>query len=118
MAMNELIGRPYDRRTWNCWSLVKHVHDIGDIDVISTSFSKNAATAKALYKKHVVENTRFDVIDVKEIRDNDIVIMGRHHVGIFYQGSVIHVTRKDGTKSEKLAIILKLFNTKILRPHK
>lgn len=89
--VQELIGKPYDTETYNCWHLVMDlVPTAPKVDVVAT---KIVAMSFFNDKKYY---TGFKEVEIP--KDGDIVLMGStpkhlHHAGVYVNGGVIHADK-------------------------
>jgi len=104
---NSLIGEPYNKDTNHCYSLVmqllpnapkiEHV-----VNGIYASVNKINYEVKALKLK-----------EVKEFQNEDIILLGRstiyHHVGVYYDGGIIHADEDRGVVYDSMVQLKKFY---------
>lgn len=84
----ELIGKPYDAKLYNCWHLVMDlVPTAPKVDVVATKI-----VAMSFFNN---EDYYTGFTEVKEPRNGDIVLMGNipgklHHAGVYINNGIIH----------------------------
>lgn len=100
--INELIGKPYDRETYHCWTLVMELQPKApSIDTIASRMSAARLMNEEVYS---------GVIETDTPKDMDICLLGNregvfHHAGIYFQGMIIHADM-PAVRAEFLDIIL------------
>ena len=84
----DMIGKPYDAETFNCWHLVMGlVPSVPTVDIVAT---------KMVGVKYFTDKSYYsDFHEVYYPRDGDVVLMGKsmdllHHAGVVVDGGVLH----------------------------
>lgn len=84
--IQKLIGKSYNRDTYNCWHLVMELvptaPSVEEIGTLKNSLNR----MNQPYSTYIPTDTP---------RDGDIVLLGRsdkeyYHAGVYYQGKVVH----------------------------
>jgi cell wall-associated NlpC family hydrolase len=93
------VGRPYDRQTFNCWTLIRDVYrDHVHLELSDIQTQNDAATAREMVRNaklwtEIETPAEFDVVLMRH-RDHAVPT----HVGIATgRGSVLHTEPVTGT---------------------
>lgn len=107
--INKLIGKPYDRRNYHCWSFIEEIYpNAPKIDYVQENlynsikkFEENLKIQKFFFK-YIEKPENFDIILLGNKK-------GLNHVGIYYEDSIIH-NDVQGVRVETLKSIKARFN--------
>ena len=91
--INTLIGKPYDKEAYHCWSFIEEVLDVPTLKDVHVD------TANDDIEKYI---NRFTEID-KPV-DYCLVLIGKNHIGIWYNGGIYH-NDKRGVRYEPLRVL-------------
>ena len=102
--INNIIGKEYDKDTYNCWDTIRELDDrVPTIDIVAKQFTamkalKSGLASKLLYK------------EVFNFQDRDIIMLGNtkenlHHAGYYHKGLLIHNRPDSGVVAEQLDIV-------------
>jgi len=103
--INRLIGKAYDKESFNCYHLVQElVPCVPDFDTV---------VSRLLQSRYLNQDVYTDMREVTVFKDGDIILLGAetkhlHHVGVFYQGLIVHAD-KPMVRAESLAHIQKAY---------
>lgn len=107
--VNGVIGKPYDAYKAHCWNLVEYL--VPGAPSIEGS-AKNLTTSVKHFKQELNAHA-LNEIDVSELQNKDIVILGRNnvmfHAGVWYDGGIIHASDM-GVIYQPLSIIKQLYS--------
>lgn len=77
--LNSLIGKPYDKENYHCWTFIEDVLDVPTLkDVHVDSALNDVEKYKGLFE------------ELNTPEDYCIVVLGESHIGIWYQGNIFH----------------------------
>ena len=99
--INELIGKPYDAKRFNCWHLV--------MELAPTAPNVDVVASKTTAIKYMNDD-EYDGWEITESpKDFDICLLAieeneYHHAGIYFNGLIIHADMPM-VRAEKLDII-------------
>ena len=85
--INNLIGKPYNAKTFNCYHLVQVLVECApDYDSVASRLTQT---------RHLNEDDYTGLTVVTEFIDGDIILLGRefkklHHAGVYHSGLIIH----------------------------
>ena len=111
--VNSLIGKPYDAKQFNCFTLVCLFHPSLNIpeEVIHSGVKRSIAETRRLL---ALFTRQYEYVTSPS--DNDIVLSNDTHVGIFVGGRVLHTSPPTNTILESLDTYLMTHSrTKYLR---
>ena len=107
LKANELIGQPYNKKTNHCYSLVMQ---------LLPNAPKIEAIAEGVYNSVKKISKEIEIHKLKEIenfKDEDIILLGRdkiyHHVGVYYNGGVIHSDLERGVVYDNMVQLKKIY---------
>ena len=80
--LNLLVGKEYNEDTFHCWNLVEAVLPVPKLKDVHVA-SANDDVDKYLHL----------FTELKEPVDFCIVLLGKSHVGIYYQGGIYHADK-------------------------
>ena len=107
--VNSIIGKPYDAYESHCWDLVTYL--VPD----APKSSSVANTLLATVKHFKNELASYNLNEVKEYENKDIIILGNgetyFHAGVYFESGVIHAG-PEGVVFQDMNTI-KRFYTKI-----
>lgn len=104
---NLAIGQKYDRNTNHCYSLVMELlPNAPKIEYMVGSASGSALTIEKSIKLYNLKS-------VDKFENEDIILMGTDgvysHVGVYYNGGVVHSDVKRGVVYDRLEQLQKIF---------
>ncbi len=103
--INQLIGKPYNKETFNCYHLVQ--------ELVECAPDYDSVVSRLTQTRHLNEDVYDNLEDVTEFKDGDIVLLGRelkklHHAGVYHSGLIIHA-ETPSVRAETVKDMLRLY---------
>ena len=116
--VNNLIGKPYNKNTFNCWTLIELI--VPNAPKVDIEVDSVTTTVKKIDKELKDNIDNFTYPNMGEEIEGDIVLFGHgdnmyNHAGVYYNNIIIH-NDTQGVRTEKYDIMKNKYkNVKILR---
>ena len=91
--INSLIGKPYDKDTYHCWTFVEEALDVPTLKDVHVDTANNDIKKYIDMFKEITVPTNYC-----------LVLIGKSHIGIWYNGGIYHNDTR-GVRYESLRVI-------------
>lgn len=106
--VNNLIGQPYSDKN-HCYALVMQlVPDAPKVEFLADGIYKSI-------KQIEHTQTEYNLKNVDNYKNKDIILLGNneiyHHVGVYYEGGIVHSDIKNGVVYNSLEQLKKIYSS-------
>ena len=77
--INTLIGKPYDKENYHCWTFIEDVLDVPTLKDVHVDTANNDVDKYIGLFEEIINPQKYC-----------IVLMGKSHIGIWYNGGIYH----------------------------